>query len=696
MKNNIISTLEFVVLGALVAAPLSLLALDSNLLFPYITSKAFVFRVIVEILVASWISLALLVPRYRISWKHPLVFVFSILMLVMLAANITGLDWYQSFWSNAERMDGYIGLLHLYGFFLAGLGVIRAQAQQNLVWPNVLWIFLFVVALSATYEATFLPIVGSQAPLYILLVLVGMGFLFAPSFRQVSIPKTLLHSLLAMGVFLGSMALFQDKNRADSILGNPIYLATYSSFALTICIYYASMIRNTSRRALIEYTSYLVGAGFFLLLIFESASRGAMLGLVVGGLVTALLVAFTVRNKADRAWRWMGIALSVLIIGSTALFFGYKDQVADSGYFPEGHLIERAVNFSLEDKTTKHRIANWEQAIEGFKERPLLGWGQEHYIEVFSKYYQADKLYDAEQWFDRTHNMFLDWLVFGGILGLLSFLSLLATAIWIVWARTGDAIGNLQRSILTGVIVMYMAQNFVAFDALTTSIWIMSIFIYVGYLYTSGKKNKDASGVVIRDSIALLAVLVVWIATIYWMYISVYEVRAYAHQYMQVLRPVGSQTDLSRVRAEQYSSIEKAIEADTMFTQEYLEQFLSNRRLFLHPDIESDVREQYGALIVSASEKQIEGEPHASRLALFYANFLIQTGNPERALPYLEQVHENSPEKIQPIWLLAVVHNELGEGEQALDYYRQAAELAPEYEEAQTRLEEARERMGVE
>jgi O-antigen ligase len=696
MKKNITSTLEFIALGALIAAPLSLLALDTNLLFPYITSKAFVFRIIVEILVASWISLALLDPKYRISYKHPLVVAFSALMLVMLVANLTGLDWYQSFWSNAERMDGYIGLLHLYGYFVAGLGTLLAWRTQDIIWPNVLWIFFFIVALSATYTITFEPIVGEFSALVLLLTLVAMGVVFAPSFRKPSIIKTLLHSLLAMGVFLGVIALFQDKSRADSILGNPIYLATYSSFALTICVYYASKIRGTTHRALVEYGTYLIGALFFLLLIFESGSRGAILGLIAGGLVTAITVTCTVRNKQDKAWRWAGIILAIFIVGSVSAFFGLKDQIAQSEYLPDSHLVTRAANFSLEDKTTKHRLANWEMAIEGFKERPILGWGQEHYIEVFSKYYDADKLYDGEAWFDRTHNMFLDWLVFGGILGLGSFLVVLATAIWIIWRRTNDDdINNVGRSILTGILVLYMAQNFVAFDALSTSVWIMVILMMIGYLYQAPHKTKTDSPV-IRDSIALLAVVTVWIGMTYWMYISVFEVRALAHQYMQVMRPVPNTINISNLRERQYPRVAESIEATTLFRQEFLEQIVNNRSIFLQEDIAPEVRERYGSLVVREAEEQIAREPHASRLALFYANFLIQTGNSDRALPYLEQVNENSPEKLQPLYLLGSIYESRGETEQAIAYFQEAARYAPESEEAQRRLEEARARMGVE
>ena len=61
---------------------------------------------------------------------------------------------------------------------------------------------------------------------------------------------------------------------------------------------------------------------------------------------------------------------------------------------------------------------------QGVKEHPILGWGQENYIVLFNKYYDP-KMYQQEPWFDRSHNVFFDWLVSGGILALLAYLSFL-------------------------------------------------------------------------------------------------------------------------------------------------------------------------------------------------------------------------------------------------------------------------------
>ena len=76
----------------------------------------------------------------------------------------------------------------------------------------------------------------------------------------------------------------------------------------------------------------------------------------------------------------------------------------------------RVFRYLITEQTTKSRFQIWGMAIEGFKENPLLGWGQDNFNLVFNKYYDS-RLYDQEPFFDRAHNVFLDWLIAGGIVG---------------------------------------------------------------------------------------------------------------------------------------------------------------------------------------------------------------------------------------------------------------------------------------
>ena len=82
--------------------------------------------------------------------------------------------------------------------------------------------------------------------------------------------------------------------------------------------------------------------------------------------------------------------------------------------------------FSLADGET--RFAIWHMAFEGLLARPITGWGQEGFNYVFNKYYDPT-LWGQEQWFDRAHDVFLDWLVAGGVPALLLFLALFVSSV---------------------------------------------------------------------------------------------------------------------------------------------------------------------------------------------------------------------------------------------------------------------------
>lgn len=100
--------------------------LMSNLFFPYITGKNFAFRIIIEIVAALYILLALRDPKYRprASWV-----MWAALGLTawMAVATLASVDPVKSFWSNFERMEGYVSLLHLFAYFVIMGAVLTAE-----------------------------------------------------------------------------------------------------------------------------------------------------------------------------------------------------------------------------------------------------------------------------------------------------------------------------------------------------------------------------------------------------------------------------------------------------------------------------------------------------------------------------------------------------------------------------------------
>ena len=83
------------------------LYISSGMLFPFITGKNFTFRVIVEIIFAFWVFLAALKTEYR-PRLTPLFKTVTIFTAIVFLADLFSPNPFRAFFSNYERMEGFI------------------------------------------------------------------------------------------------------------------------------------------------------------------------------------------------------------------------------------------------------------------------------------------------------------------------------------------------------------------------------------------------------------------------------------------------------------------------------------------------------------------------------------------------------------------------------------------------------------
>src|SRR5690606_16723118 len=122
--------LRWLVYGSVFAIPFVLLYVSSFMFFPYITGKNFAFRMLVEVAFASWLLLAMIDKSWRPRVSYILYAVLNLLG-VMFIANIFGEYAPKSFWSNYERMEGWVTLLHFAMYFVVLGSVIRTEKLWN-------------------------------------------------------------------------------------------------------------------------------------------------------------------------------------------------------------------------------------------------------------------------------------------------------------------------------------------------------------------------------------------------------------------------------------------------------------------------------------------------------------------------------------------------------------------------------------
>jgi hypothetical protein len=203
-------------------------------------------------------------------------------------------------------------------------------------------------------------------------------------------------------------------------------------------------------------------AALQVLVLVASGTRGAYVGLAAGVSLGAVLWL----GQGGRARRMAlagALAAPIALLGALAL-------VRFAPTLARNPLSARLTEASLGE--LRIRFALWRMAWEGFRERPIAGWGHEGFIHVFDRFY-SPFLAGYDPWFDRAHNVYLDWLVAGGAPALLLFLGLLAAAGASI-ARGRFSRGG--RAVLLSALAAYCVQGLAVFDNLLSYAPLAALF----------------------------------------------------------------------------------------------------------------------------------------------------------------------------------------------------------------------------
>ena len=424
-------------------------------LFPFIVGKYVWFRTSVDLALIFFL-LGLLFQdklletsrRLMSIFKKPLVIAVSVFVLMFLLACFFGIDPKMSFWSNFERGEGGLQILHFYVFFLLLITLFKEEKD---------WQRMFVMA-----------IIG------------GLGMAF--------------YGLLAgWGTenFVGTR--FSDPGfRFQGSIGNPAYVAAYAIFML---FYAAYLLVSKYKDRLLSFGALAL---WFLIVLFSvvffaAATRGAFMGLIAAIIVFVGYLAFS-----SRRWRKRLLSAGAIILLIVGLLIYFKNVS-----FIKSLPFSRVFDISFSAKTFEDRAIMWQVAIDGWKERPILGWGPENYLKIFDRHFNI-KYFTPSQgfgaWFDRAHSIYFDYLAETGILGILSFLSIWIVFYWRFFSKTRiNADKKLiyadknkksalisqdqhqsawQRALFLSLPIAYLVQGIVLFDVFPIY---MNIFLFLAF-----------------------------------------------------------------------------------------------------------------------------------------------------------------------------------------------------------------------
>jgi O-antigen ligase/thioredoxin-like negative regulator of GroEL len=568
--------------------------------------------------------------------------VTAIFVVVVFVADVFGANPQKSFWSNYERMEGFVALIHLFGYFLVAGSVLRTEK----LWTRFFHTVIFTNVIMVFY------------------------------------------SLLQLG---GAIQINQSVTRLDGTFGNSAYLAVYMLFGIAFTAFLLVRHRGSS------FVKWVYGIIIFFqgLILYYTQTRGVIIGLAVGIVFsTSLILLFNKKNRRVRNIAFGILAVLVLMVSSLAVF-------RDSSFVKESEVLNRIASLSLTQALNNPRFMVWGMAIDGFKERPILGWGQENFNFVFNKYYDP-KMYGQEQWFDRAHNIFFDWLIAGGILGLLGYLSLFFAAFATIWkndaldspagetwfARFKNGLKSyfrgergqkaLEASILSGLLVAYFINNIFVFDNLFSYILFFSLLAYLHHLHSVGrepeKKNRKALEKELPFTVIGVPVAILFVAAVYFVNLR----PIYANQALiEGIRPHGNTFTEENLKA-----FQEAVSYGALGKSEAREQVLQSAMQVKDAPVEQGLKDKMFALAKEQILLQIQDAPGDARYEMFAGILFSRYGMNVESIAHFEQAHKFSPKKQTIGFDLILGYLNTNRIDEAYNLAKEAYDSAPEFQEA--------------
>lgn len=399
----------------------------SGVVYPYVTPKTFILQGVGILALAVFAYLALVGQSFFYGRLHNwFSWIPVALLTVAYMSSIFGIDFYRSFWGLFDRGDSLLTLTIITAFF-----------------------YLILLSADREFFDRFIKTVAMVAGIVAL----------------IAVLQWITASLGGKAWFLPPVS-----GRIGSTFGNASFLAGYLGMALFVILV---ALRDSTG---LWRAVYKISAVLSVFAILFAATRGTILALLSTGGIVLAYAAWKSEGTIKRIARY-GLIVLVVFAG---LFFMFRSELANTPFEP----VSRIASISLSDGTVASRIFVWQNVGAEAVKRPIFGYGAEHIARIFDKIYDPGKI--LEQWFDRSHNAFMDYFVQYGIFGLLLYLSFIAAfAISSVRIYKREPIGFLNPGFLFLLLVLtYALQNLFVFDT-PSSLWLLYALFSLSIAATS-------------------------------------------------------------------------------------------------------------------------------------------------------------------------------------------------------------------
>lgn len=387
--------LDRLVTGLLYGVLLVPLVFQQALMHPLVIAKTVFFQTLIEIAVAAYVTLAVFHKEYR-PRITPLLYAVCGLLGAIAVSGVFGVNPMRSIWSVPERMTGIVLMAHLTAYFVLLSGMR----------PTFSWRRYLQASLAVSFGVALFPVIQLIFP-----------------------------------------AIFFDRlgDRLSGTIGNPIFLAAYLFFHVFIAGRFAAEARSGGR----PWWPYALVALFELAVIGLTETRGALVAFFVACAVFSAYAVAGSGKKAKTAVFGSWIAVAVF----AGIFWATRSN-------PLWQSVPVASRIAREGFTADNRLYAWKAGLAAFAEKPFTGVGWDNFYTAFNAHYDPRLLRGGfgETFFDRPHNVFVQFLAETGVVGFAAYIALLACAFY----------GVRRNAWMVAMLATYGTQNFFAFDSVSS------------------------------------------------------------------------------------------------------------------------------------------------------------------------------------------------------------------------------------
>lgn len=268
-------------------------------------------------------------------------------------------------------------------------------------------------------------------------------------------------------------------NGRNYIAGN----GTGTVAAFNILVFTALLLNKENHNY--QKILYLFGAGSFIYILFQTNSRGAVLGFFAS---LFIFIGFLVYYNFKSAKIKYLITILLIIL------------VMVTPYLLPARLVNKFGNLKdiSSNNSLKTRVVMWESSLYMMKNNPILGVGVGNYQPNFLNYLDnvaEEKLSASSRKHDHPHNMFLLIAAEQGIPSLLLFLIMvfisLKISLFNIYNYPKFSLGNLMGIVSLSIFIVFMIHSLVDTTARYGHVGFFIIFILIINYVLYEEMNKE-------------------------------------------------------------------------------------------------------------------------------------------------------------------------------------------------------------